>query len=51
MVAAVGALGVSIVGIIGRSFSYAAAYGVLAVLTVIALVLVSLVDDKTIGRN
>ena len=51
MVAAVGALGVSIVGIIGRSVSYAAAYGVLAVLTVIALVLVSMVDDATIGRN
>ncbi len=51
MVAAVGALGVSIVGIIGRSVSYAAAYGVLAVLTVIALVLVSIVDDATIGRN
>ena len=51
MVAAVGALGVSIVGIIGRSISYAAAYGVLAVLTVIALVLVSLVDNATIGRN
>lgn len=30
MVAAIGALGVSIVGIIGRSVSYAAAYGVLA---------------------
>lgn len=51
MVAAIGALGVSIVGIIGRSFSYAAAYGVLAVLTVIALVLISTVDDTMIGRN
>ena len=51
MVAAVGALGVSIVGIIGRSVSYAAAYGVLAVLTVIALILITTVDDSLIGRN
>ena len=51
MVAAIGALGVSVVGIIGRSISYAAAYGVLAVLTVIALILVSVVDDTMIGRN
>lgn len=51
MVAAIGALGVSLVGIIGRSVSYAVSYGVLAVLTVIALVLISLVDDSMIGRN
>ena len=51
MVAAVGALGVSIVGIIGRSASYAMAYGVLAVLTVIALILITTVDDTMIGRN
>ena len=51
MVAAVGALGVSIVGIIGRSASYAMAYGVLAVLTVIALILITTVDDSMIGRN
>lgn len=51
MVAAIGALGVSIVGILGRTFSYALSYGVLAVLTVIALVLISTVDDTMIGRN
>lgn len=51
MVAAIGALGVSVVGIIGRSVSYAVSYGVLAVLTVIALVLISTVDDTMIGRN
>ncbi|MDD6022681.1 MAG: MFS transporter [Oscillospiraceae bacterium] len=51
MVAAVGALGVSVVGIIGRSVSYAVSYGVLAVLTVIALILISNVDDSMIGRN
>lgn len=51
MVAAIGALGVSLVGILGRTFSYAVSYGVLAVLTVIALVLISSVDDSMIGRN
>ena len=51
MVAAVGALGVSVVGIIGRNAGYMVAYGVLAVLTVIALIVITLVDDKLIGRN
>ncbi len=51
IVAAIGALGVSVVGIIGRSVSYSVAYGVLAGLTVIAFILVSCVDDKLIGRN
>lgn len=51
LVAAVGALGVSIVGIIGHSISYGVAYGVLAGLTVIGLILISLVDDSLIGRN
>lgn len=51
MVSAIGALGVSVVGIIGRSSSYGVAYAVLAGLTVIALVLVTLVDDSLIGRN
>lgn len=51
LVAAVGALGVSIVGIVGRSISYGVAYGVLAGLTVIGLILISLVDDSLIGRN
>jgi predicted MFS family arabinose efflux permease len=51
MVAAVGALGVSIVGIIGRSVNYGVAYGVLAVLALIALALITKVDDTLIGRN
>ena len=51
MVSAIGALGVSVVGIIGRSASYGVAYAVLAGLTVIAFVLVTLVDDTMIGRN
>ena len=51
MVAAIGALGVSIVGILGRTFSYGVSYAVLAVLTVIALILISQVDDSMIGRG
>ena len=51
MVAAVGALGVSVVGIIGRNIGYDVAYGVLAVLTVIAFILVTKVDDSLIGRS
>lgn len=51
MVAAVGALGVSVVGIIGRSVSFEVAYGVLAVLALIALILITIVDDTMIGRN
>ncbi len=51
MVSAIGALGVSVVGIIGRSSSYGVAYAVLAGLTVVALILVTLVDDSLIGRN
>ncbi len=51
MVASVGALGVSVVGIIGRNSSYAIAYVVLAILTTIALIMISTVDDTLIGRN
>lgn len=51
MVAAIGALGVSVVGILGRTFNYGVSYAVLAVLTVIALILISKVDDATIGRS
>lgn len=51
MVAAVGALGVSVVGIIGRNVGYDIAYGVLAALTVISFILVTKVDDTLIGRN
>jgi len=51
MVPAIGALGVSVVGIIGRSVGYDVAYGVLAALTVIAFILITKVDDRLIGRN
>ncbi len=51
MVAAIGALGVSIVGVLGNTFSYAFAYGVLAVLAAIAAILMALLDDSLIGRN
>lgn len=51
MVAAVGALGVSVVGIIGRNVGYDVSYAVLAALTVIAFILISKVDDTLIGRN
>jgi hypothetical protein len=40
-----------VVGIIGRSVSYGVAYGVLAVLAIIALILITKVDDTLIGRN
>ena len=51
MVAAIGALGVAIVGIIGNTFSYAVAYGVLAVLAVVAVIVVFTLDDSLLGRN
>ncbi len=51
MVAALGALGVSIVGVLGNMFSYAVSYGVLAVLAFIALIVIYFVDDTLIGRN
>ena len=51
MVAALGALGVSIVGVLGNTFTYAVAYGVLAVLALIAAIVIFFVDDTLIGRN
>ena len=51
MVAALGALGVSLVGVLGNVFSYAFAYGVLAVLAFIAIIVIYFVDDALIGRN
>ena len=51
MVAALGALGVSIVGVLGNTFTYAVAYGVLAVLALIAAIVIFFVDDSLIGRN
>ena len=51
MVAAIGALGVSVVGVLGNTFSYAFAYGVLAVLAAIATIIMITLDDSLIGRN
>lgn len=51
MVALVGACGVAITGIIGQSFSYTIAYGVLGVLAVIALVIMMATPDAYIGRS
>ena len=51
MVAAIGAFGVSVVGIIGNTFSYAVAYGVLAILAVIATIVIITLDDSLLGRN
>lgn len=51
MVAALGALGVSIVGVLGNTFTYAVAYGVLAALAVVAAIVTLFVDDSLIGRN
>jgi MFS family permease len=51
MVAAIGALGVSLVGVIGNTFSYAVSYAVLAVLAVIATIIMVSLDDSLIGRN
>lgn len=51
MVAVVGAIGVSLVGVLGNTFSYAVAYGVLAALAAIALFVMMRVDDSLIGRN
>ena len=51
MVAAIGALGVAVVGIIGNNFSYAVSYGVLGVLAVIAVMVVLTLNDDLLGRN
>lgn len=51
MVAFLGAFGVSIVGVLGNVFNYAVAYGVLAVLAFIAIIVIFFVDDKLVGRN
>lgn len=51
MVAAIGALGVAVVGILGSTLSYPVAYGVLAVLAVMAFVVINFVDDTLIGKN
>lgn len=49
MVAILGAIGVSLVGIIGNVFSYPVAYAVLAVLAVAATIVTTTIDDSLIG--
>lgn len=51
LVACVGAAGVALVGVLGNTFSYAVAYGVLAVLAVLATIVIATIDDSLIGRD
>ena len=51
MVALVGACGVAITGIIGQTFSYVVAYGVLGGLAALALVIMMATPDTYIGRR
>lgn len=51
MVALVGACGVAITGIIGQTFSYTIAYGVLGVLAFIALLIMFATPDTYLGRS
>jgi len=51
IVAAIGAIGVSLVAIIGEASSYATAYAVLAVLAVVAAVVMAVTKDDFVGRN
>ncbi|MGN0659659.1 MAG: nitrate/nitrite transporter [Emergencia sp.] len=51
MVAAVGALGVAITGIIGNSFTYVIAYAVLGVLAALALIVMMTTSDSYLGRS
>jgi len=51
MVAALGACGVAIVGIIGNTQSYVMAYEVIGVLSVIALIVIILTPDTKLGRD
>jgi MFS family permease len=51
LVAALGALGVAVVGVIGHSVSYVAAYIFLACLAVVATIVMCFVDDTLIGKD
>lgn len=51
MVAIVGALGVSLVGVLGHTFSYVVAYAVLAALALAALLVILRTDDSMLGRE
>jgi len=51
MVAALGACGVAVVGIIGQTQSYVMAYEVVGVLSVIALIVIIFTSDSKLGRD
>lgn len=51
MVAALGACGVAVVGIIGRTQSYVMSYEVVGVLSVIALLVIIFTSDSKLGRD
>ncbi len=51
IVAAIGALGVSLVAIIGENASYGAAYAVLAVMALVAAMIMGFTKDDFVGRN
>lgn len=51
MVATVGALGVAITGILGQTFSYTIAYGVLGVLAALAFIVMLATPDTYVGRE
>ncbi len=51
IVAALGALGVAVVGVIGHSVSYTAAYIFLACLAAVATIVMFFVDDTLVGKD
>lgn len=51
MVAVVGAIGVSLVGVLGNTISYVVAYAVLGVLALVALIVIWRTDDSMLGRD
>ena len=51
LVAALGALGVAVVGVLGHTFSYEVAYGVLCALAVIATIVTFFIDETLIGKD
>jgi len=51
IVAIIGALGISVVGIIGQNVSYRVSYGVLAVLAVLSMLVIFTVSENRIGRE
>lgn len=51
IVALIGAFGVSIVGVIGHTVSYVAAYTILGIFAIIATLVAVTIDDTLVGRN